>query len=216
MNEITIHGFAVSPHVRAARAAFIEKRVTVAFQPMLPSEVSSDAYGLINPLRKMPALTHGAIALHETPALMSYADGIGTGPTLEPSTPLERARMWQFVGLAQNYLYPVGVMQHYLHSVLASKFGMEPDPAMAEAALGPTALHLDLIENALVDAVVTGGSLSHADIYCGVMVDYIARTRAGRALMAERPKAAAWLGQLRARDSFKATFADMLAGTDQP
>ncbi len=215
MTDITIHGFAVSPHVRAARAAFVEKGVTVAFAQVLPSEVNSDAYVRINPLRKMPALTHGPVTLHETAALMIYADGIGTGPVLEPSGALARARMWQFVGLAHNHLYAVGVMQHYLHSVLALTFGMKSDPAVAEAALGPTTLHFDLVDQALGGAFLTGDALSLADIYCGIMIDYVARTRAGRALVAERPRLAAWLEGLRARPSFQSTFAEMLVGTDQ-
>ncbi len=112
------------------------------------------------------------------PALMTYADGVGSGPGLEPVDPVERARMWRFVGIAQNDLHRSGALGRYFHAVLARVFGLPPDPAAAEAAVAPTARALDVLKQGL-----TGGALSHADLYCGAMVDYVARTRAGRTLM---------------------------------
>ena len=215
MSDIRLYGFPVSPHVRTARLAFHEKGVAVDFQEIGLDHLPSAEYRRINPFRKMPALVHGGVTLYETPALFTYADGIGTGPTLEPAGPAERAKMWQFVGIAQNYLYPVGVMQLYFQNVLAGLFGMDPDATVAQAAVAPVTQHLDVLEGALSGGFIAGGQLSHADLYCGAMVDYVARTRDGRALVATRPKTAAWLEQLRARESFGATFAPMLAGTDQ-
>lgn len=213
-DTITLHGFPVSPHVRAARIAFHEADVAVAFNEIGLDHLPSETYGAINPFRKMPALTHGAITLYETPALLAYAAGIGAG-TLEPVDPAARARMWQFIGVAQHYLYPVGVMQLYFQNVLAGLFGMERNAAVAEGAIAPTTLHLDVLEAALHGGFLSGGALSLADLYCGTMVDYVARTSDGRRLVAARPKLAAWLEFLRGRDSFKETFAPMLEGSDQ-
>lgn len=47
------------------------------------------------------------------------------------------------------------------------------------------------------------------------MVDYIARTPEGLALVDSRPQLRGWLDSLRARISFQHTFASMLAGTDK-
>lgn len=211
---ITLHGFPISPHVRAARIAFHESGVAVTFNEIGLDHLPSDAYGAINPFRKMPALTHGTLSLYETPALLIYANGIGAG-TLEPADPAARARMWQFIGVAQHYLYPVGVMQLYFQNVLAGLFGMERNAAIAEGAIAPTTLHLDVLEAALDGGFLSGGALSLADLYCGAMVDYVARTSDGRRLVAARPKLAAWLTSLRGRASFKATFAAMLEGSGQ-
>lgn len=195
--------------------AFHEKGVPVAFREIGLDHLPSDAYGRINPFRKMPALVHGGVTLYETPALMVYADGLGTGPSLEPADPAARARVWQLVGVAQHDLYPQGVMQLYFHGVLAPLFGLDPDRAAAEAAVGPVRLQLDVLEDALAGGFLAGGQLSHADLTCGAMVDYVERTRDGRAAVVERPKVAAWLEILRARESFQVTFAPMLTGTDQ-
>lgn len=214
-DAIILHGFSVSPHVRAARMAFAEKNVEIEFNEIGVGDLGSEGYGRINPFRKMPALTHGDLTLYETPALLVYADAIGAGARLEPEGPAERARMWQFVGVAQGYLYPVGVMQLYFHSVLAGLFGMEPDGGLASSSVTPTASHLDVLEAALRRGHLAGDALSLADLYCGAMVDYIARTRDGRALVEARPSLSAWLEELRGRESFKATLAPMLAGSDQ-
>lgn len=215
MDDITIYGFPVSPHVRTARLAFAEKGVAVAFKQIGLDHLSSDDYGLINPFRKMPAMVAGGSTLYETPALMVYADDVGSGPRLEPSSPGQRARMWQFVGIAQNHLYPVGVMKLYFHAVLAGLFGMEPDLAAADGAVEPTAAHLDVLEQALESGFLAGHAISHADLYCGAMVDYVSRTRDGRRLVEARPRVDRWLASLRARDSFQATFAPMLANSDE-
>lgn len=212
-DTITLYGFPVSPHVRTARIAFHEASVAIDFNEIGLDHLPSSSYGAINPFRKMPALTHGALTLYETPALLAYANGIGTGK-LEPVDPAARAKMWQFVGVAQHYLYPIGVMQLYFQNVLAGLFGMDRNDAIAEASVEPTALHLDVLDGALDGGFLAGGELSLADLYCGAMVDYVARAQDGQALVMARPKLAAWLGSMRARDSFKVTFAPMLEGSD--
>lgn len=215
MSDIELYGFPVSPHVRAARLAFQEKSVPFLFKEIGLDHLASEDYGRINPLRKNPSLVHGNIVLFETPALMAYANAIGSGPRLDLADPLGRARVVQFVSIAQHYLYPVGVMQLYFQNVLAGLFGLDKDEGIAASSGAPTALHLDILESVLEDGFLAGGQLTVADLYCGAMVDYVARTSEGRKLVAARPKVAAWLEALRARESFKATLAPMLAGTDQ-
>jgi glutathione S-transferase len=215
MTDIQLYGFPVSPHVRAARIAFQEKGVPVDFKEIGLDYLATEAYTRINPFRKMPALVHGDIVLFETPALMAYADASGHGASLQPVDPVGRARTVQFIGVAQQYLYPVGVMQLYFQNVLTSLFGMDKDETVASAAVAPTALHLDVLEAALNDGFLAGGTLSLADLYCGAMVDYVARTTDGRALVNARPKVSAWLEALRGRESFATTLAPMLTGTDQ-
>ncbi len=215
MSTLTLYGFAVSPHVRSALIAFHEKGVAVDWRQIAPDGVKTDEYGQINPFRKMPALVHGDVKLYETPSLLVYADGIGTGARLEPTDAVSRAKMWQFIGIAQNYLYPVGTMQLYFHNVLTSVFGLAKDADLAASAIDPTGQHLDVLEAQIEGGYLVGGQLTLADIYCGPLVDYIARTRDGKALVAARPKVAAWLETLRARPSFRDTFPEMLVGTDQ-
>lgn len=210
-----LYGFSVSPHVRAARIAFQEKAVEIELNEVALEQLQEEWFGAVHPFRKIPALVHGDLTLFETPALLVYADAIGTGAALVPASPANVARLWQFVGIAQNYLYPAGVMQLYFHTVLTGLFGMKGEPAVAAQAVDPVALALDVLEHALSGEWLAGAKLSLADIYCGVMVDYVARTNDGRMLIAQRLRVAAWLERLRARPSFVDTLAPMLVGTDQ-
>lgn len=205
-----LHGFPVSPHVRAARLAFAEKNVAISFREIGFEALAAPGYAELHPFRKMPALTHGEIALYETPALMIYADGIGTGPALQPAGALARAHMWKFVGVAQHYLYPVGVMKLFFNRVLAPLFGVPADPKAADEAAAATAAHLDAIDAGIAARHLSGETPSLADLYCGAMIDYIARTGDGEAMLAKRPRVAAWLAALRARPSFAATFPPLL------
>jgi len=199
-------GFPVSPYVRAARIGFAEKSVEVTLTEIGMDHLATPAYRAINPLGKMPALTHGDLNLFETPALLVYANAIGSGPSLEPEDPGARARMWTFLGVAQHRLYPDAVMGVYFHRVLAGMFGVEGDGAKAEAAAVALEVPLDLMEQSLGDGFLVGGALSLADLLCGVMIDYLARTQDGAKLLETRPKLTAWLESLRARPSFVSTF----------
>lgn len=215
MPEIMLYGADISPNVRAARIAFQEKSVPITFSDIGFSGLSEDGFGRINPFRKMPALTHGDVVLHETPALMVYADAIGSGPSLVPEGPADRARMWQFIGTAQHHLYLTGISQFFFHRELAPLFGIVPDRTAAAAANVPTAQSLDALECGLAGGHLAGPALSLADILCGVMVDYIGRTPDGHRLLGERPATSAWLAALRARPSFVATLAPALHGMEQ-
>ncbi|MFN8758049.1 MAG: glutathione S-transferase family protein [Tagaea sp.] len=206
-----LHGFPVSPNVRAARMAFAEKNVPIAFHEIGLDALAAPDYPTLHPFRKMPALTHGEVSLYETPALMVYADAIGEGPSLQPDAPIARAHMWKFVGVAQHYLYPVGVMRLFFNRVLAPLFGLPVDAKAADEAATATAAHLDVIEVGIAAGQLSADAPHFGDLYCGAMVDYIARTEDGRAMLAARRGTAAWLSALRARPSFAATLAPVLA-----
>ncbi|MDX2264728.1 MAG: glutathione S-transferase family protein [Hyphomicrobiales bacterium] len=211
-NLPVLFGFPVSPNVRAARLAFHEKGVEIEFRVIGLDAVAKPEYAELHPFRKMPVLRDGDLTLYETPAIMVYAEGVGRGPSLVPAGLLDQARMWQFTGVAQHYLYPRGVMELYFHRVLAPLFGLEAKDAVADAAVAAVAAQLDALERALTaSAHLAGPALSFADLYCGAMVDYVARTPDGAELLARRPAISAWLDSLRARDSFRATFPSMLA-----
>lgn len=209
----TLHGFPVSPHVRTARLALAERGVAHTFQEVGLDQVQTPAFLAINPFGKMPALTHGELKLYETPAILVYADGLdGTGGSLQPFDLFARARMWQFIGVAQSFLYPDGIMGLWFNRLIAAAMGMTPDEGKAQAGAAATDKHLDVLEAALGGGLLAGGKLSLADLYCGAMVDYVAMTPEGKTMLATRPAVAAWLAKLNERQSFKDTFPAMLRG----
>lgn len=53
MTTVTLYGFGVSPHVRAALIAFHEKGVNVDWKQIMTDGLQTEEYGPINPCRKI-------------------------------------------------------------------------------------------------------------------------------------------------------------------
>lgn len=212
MSKGTLYGFALSPFVRAVRIALHEKGIAHDHQPHGFEELKSAAYGAINPFRKMPAwVAADGFAVYETPAILRYLDEAEAGVALTPVAPRERATMAQWVGVAGSYLYPVGITQLVVQRVVTPLMGGSADEAVVSAAAVATGGHLDALEAALRGDWLASAAFSQADIMVGVMLDLIDLTPEGAALVEARPATRAFLGRLRARASFAATFPEMLA-----
>jgi glutathione S-transferase len=212
MNEVILYGFPVSPYVRSVRIASIEKGVNYRFKEIELEVVNTDDYAKLNPFRKMPVLEQGNFVLYETPAILGYLDEGFNGSALQPSDPRSRAQMRKWMGIAANYLYPVGVSQLFLQRIVLPIMGAETDEAIVESAARSIAPYLDAIERELSGEFLVGNALSLADIMVGAMVDYIDMTKEGRMLINTRPKTSKWIASLRDRESFKTTLADLLVG----
>jgi len=207
----TLYGFALSPFVRAVRIALQEKGLAYDHQPHGFEELKTPAYAAINPFRKMPAwVDSDGFAVYETPAILRYLDEAEPGIVLTPGAPRDRARMAQWVGVAGNFLYPIGITQLVVQRIVMPLMGGTTDAAIVASAEATTAEHLDALEAALSGDWLAGADFSQADILTGVMLDLIALTPEGAALVVARPAAAAFLARLRGRASFDTTFPEML------
>ncbi|MBF2028513.1 MAG: glutathione S-transferase family protein [Oscillatoriales cyanobacterium C42_A2020_001] len=208
--SLTLYGFPVSPNVRAARIALIEKGVDYQFNEIGFDHLATADYAALNPFRKMPVLQQETFVLYETPAILGYADEAFEGVPLQPIDPKSCAQMRKWLGIAANYLYPVGVMQLFLQRVMFPIMGNEPDEAVIAEAAITTGQQLDVLEQELITPFLVGDALTLADILTGAMVYYINMTREGFALVQARAKTAAWLDRLSQRQSFQQTLADLL------
>ncbi|BAT56931.1 glutathione S-transferase (plasmid) [Nostoc sp. NIES-3756] len=210
MSNVVVHGFEVSPNVRAARITLIEKGVDYHFNEIGFDYLATDEYAQINPFRKMPVLQQGDFILYETPAILSYVDEAFEGLSLQSTEPQARAQMRKWIGIAANYLYPVGVMQLFLQRIMSPIMGSVTDEAVVAQSAKITSQHLDVLEHELTSSFLVGDVLSLADIITGSMVYYINMTKEGTALVKARPKTAAWLDTLSQRTSFQQTLAGLL------
>ncbi|BAY41759.1 glutathione S-transferase (plasmid) [Nostoc sp. NIES-2111] len=210
MSNVVVHGFEVSPNVRAARITLIEKGVDYYFNEIGFDYLATDEYAQINPFRKMPVLQQGDFILYETPAILSYVDEAFEGLSLQSTEPQARAQMRKWIGIAANYLYPVGVMQLFLQRIMSPIMGSVTDEAVVAQSAKITSQHLDVLEHELTSSFLVGDVLSLADIITGSMVYYINMTKEGTALVKARPKTAAWLDTLSQRTSFQQTLAGLL------
>lgn len=215
MSELILHGFPVSPYVRSARIALIEKGVDYHFHEIGFEYLATEEYAKLNPFRKMPVLQQENFVLYETPAILAYIDEAFAGNALQPADPQTKSQMRKWMGIAANYLYPVGVMQLFVHRVMLPIMGNETDETVVKNAADAIAQYLDVIEHELVDRFLVGDTLSLADIITGTMMYYINMVKEGAALIHARPQTRVWLEHLSQRESFKQTLASLLVDQAQ-
>lgn len=215
MSNLVVHGFPVSPNVRSARIALIEKGIDYHFNEIGFDYLGTDEYAKINPFRKMPVLQQGDFILYETPAILGYVDEAFDGLSLQPVDPKARAQVRKWIGIAANYLYPVGVMQLFVQRIMSPIMGGVSDEVVVTESAKITSQHLDVLERELTKSFLVGDTLSLADIIAGSMVYYVNMTKEGSALVKARPKTAAWLETLSQRKSFHQTLAGLLEGKAQ-
>lgn len=193
MSIIKIHGFPQSTYVRTACMACIEKGVDYEVVPLAFREPSHAA---LHPFLRMPAMENGAVALFETLAIASYIDEAFDGPSLQPSNPVDAARMRQWISAGIDYLYEdlVGA-------------GLSGDDVTAEA-LAKADKDLAILDDALADApYLSGQSVSLADLFVAPMIAYGCVSERAAALVDSKPNLAAWRERMFQRDCFKATQA---------
>ena len=215
MSNLVVHGFPVSPFVRTARIALVEKGVDHHFNEIGLDYLGTDEYAKLNPFRKMPVLQQGDFILYETPAILGYIDEAFDGPSLQPIDPKARAQAQKWISVAGNYLYPVGVMQLFLQRIISPIMGGATDEVVVAESAKITSQHLDVLESELTTSFLVSDVLSLADIIAGSMVYYVNMTKEGSALVKARPKTATWLNTLSQRKSFQQTLAGLLEGKAQ-
>ncbi|AFY32175.1 glutathione S-transferase family protein [Calothrix sp. PCC 7507] len=211
MNKVILHGFPVSPFVRSARIALIEKGVDYHFNEITLDYLATDEYAQINPFRKMPAFEQDDFILYETPAILGYVDEAFAGQSLQPNNPKARAQMHKWIAISSNYLYPIGVIQLFVQRIMYPILGVETNESVVAESVSTVAQYLDVLESEIAGAFLLGDTLNLADIIAGAMVYCINMTKEGSELVKIRPKTAAWLENLSHRESFRQTLADIIS-----
>lgn len=158
MADITIFGFAPSTYTQTALLVAAEVGADADVAPVAFGQASHLA---LHPYAKMPAMRRGELELYETLAIASYLDRAFDGG-LEPSDPVARARMMQWISVALDYAYDALVRP------------MHDDEPSADAISG-AAKQLKLLDEGLGDGPwLAGGSMSLADLFLYPMVEYAA------------------------------------------
>ncbi len=204
---LILHGYRYSVYVRIARLVVAEKGV--AHERVEVNPFAGDipaAYLALHPFGRVPALVHDGFGLYETGAITRYVDRTFPGPALQPADTRRLARMDQIMGVVDAYAYWPLVRQVFVHDVIHPHRNTAGDPAELENGLSAAAPVLDALEAlAATDTWLTGPDLSLADLHLGAMIAYFAQSTRGAALLASRPRLAAWWRQLNRRPSLAAT-----------
>lgn len=211
-----LYGAAYSVYVRAARLALAEKGVAYKLVEVDIFGAVPDWYARLHPFGRIPAFEHDGFRLYEAGAIMRYVDeAFGPSsehPALMPTDARGRARVAQIMSVADAYLYRPLVWDIYVERCDAPADGRAPDEAKIAAAIPCVATCFAAIEALMAPQdsksagpYVLGAQLTLADLHLAPMISIGVRAAEGAALLARRPRLAAWWSDMRQRPSLAAT-----------
>jgi len=130
---IVLYGSSLSPFVRKAMVFAIEKGIPFDAQPGGRRAVGSD-FAEASPFGKIPAMKDGDFTLADSTAIVTYFDAIKPEPNLIPLEPKARAKTIWFDEFGDTEAAACGQKIVFTRIVGPRFLGMQPDPAVADAA----------------------------------------------------------------------------------
>lgn len=201
----------LSPFAARCRIAIRKKGLPVELVPPPEGGARSDAYRLLNPLAKLPALVLGdGAVIPESEVILEYLEDAFPEPPLRPSLPEARARMRLLARIADLYLVPP------MGRLVGQMLTPARDEAVVEAAMKDLATPLDALEHFVApEGWAAGEAFSLAD--CALPPLLLALTHVlpsfGRTEpLGPRPKLAAYWSRAQADPEIAAALAEMTAG----
>ncbi|HEX6957525.1 MAG TPA: glutathione S-transferase family protein [Ferrovibrio sp.] len=207
MSEPVLYGAAYSVYVRICRLALEEKAQAYRLEEVDvfgPDGAPADHLRR-HPFGKIPAFAHDGFMLFETGAIARYIDEAFPAPALQPRDLRSRARMNQAMSILDNYAYPHWVWDVFVERV---RRGADGDEARIAAALPKAEICCEALAGILEDkAYLCGAAITLADLYAAPMLACFTMAEEGRAMIAARPRLAAWWERLKTRPSLAASRA---------
>ncbi len=208
MSLPVIYGIARSTYVKSARWAFEEKGIVYELTPPDGgiAGLTSPGYLERHPFARIPALEHDGHHIYETAAICQYADEAFDGPLLQPVNILERARMRQWISVANSYLDPV-IMRGYVFPYAFADG--EVDQTRIDAALPNCERYTEILDQALEGRdFLAGDSISIAEMMITPMLWAFGAFQEGKEILVKRPNLRRALAGWMARPGFEATLSD--------
>jgi glutathione S-transferase len=166
MSEVTLYGFPRSVYVQTAGIILTHHEVAYAFHD-LETEMNTPAHLALRPFERVPILRHGDFTLYETVAIVGYVDEVFGSCRLTPSDPQLRARMSQWMSVANGYYYPY-LVYHVSHERnVFPQLGIASDEAVVAHAMPKVETCLQVLERELSrsNEFLLGSQLSLADFF---------------------------------------------------
>jgi glutathione S-transferase len=191
---VTLHGYACSVYTRIARAALAAKGVEHELRDIDPFEnENADRLRRLHPFLRVPILDHGGFRVFETSAITRYVDLAFEGISLSSGDPPTQTRIAQCVAVIDAYGYRPMIRQVFEHRVFRPREGLACDEAEVAAGVAASAPVLDVLDGfAREGLILSGESLSLADLHVGPMLDCFVTAPEGRAMLETRRALAGW------------------------
>lgn len=193
MSETIVYGFPRSTFVNIVRLVLTHKDVAYRFEDLEPVMGRSEHLAL-HPFNRVPIFRHGDFTVYETRAIVGYIDEVFAGARLTPQNPHARARMNQWIGVVDSYVYPY-MIYHVTHERLVfPELGIASDEKVVAHALPKVENALVAIERELADGrdYLLGPELSIADFYLLPSTFAFSLTEEGKAMYPKYPTFCRW------------------------
>lgn len=203
-----LYGFSPSVYSWIARLALAEKGATAEWVEVDPFvDDVSIAYLELHPFGRVPTLMDGDFILYETDAITRYIDETQAGPSLQPATAIERARMTQIVSIINSYVYWPLIRQFFSHGYYRPRLGLPYDPEQRREGLLAAPRALAALEGlASEGAFLVSNLQTLADIHLAPMVGYFTMDPDGAALLEDYPRLSAWWQRMAQRSHVKRSW----------
>lgn len=207
-STVTLYGLPRSVYTRIVRLTLEEKAVSYQLEEVDifgPGGVPA-AHTQRHPFGRIPVLTHEGLSIYETAAICRYVDEAFPGPSLQPPTPPERARMAQVIGLLDSYAYRPMVWGVFVQRVRIPLTGGSTDESLVAKSLKESRLALEALSALVGDSpFLAGAALSLADLHAYPILRYLSLAPEGEAAIGEHRALASWLARLGTRASAQRT-----------
>ena len=198
-----VYGSSLSPFVRKVLAFGAEKGIALEVKPI---GLGSDdpEFTECSPFKKIPGFRDGDFTLCDSSAIIAYLEAVQPQPELIPAEPKARARTIWYDEFGDTILFGCG-RKMFFNRIVAPRF-LKRDGDLAEAdeaervELPPI---LDYLERVIPDSGwLVEDRLTLADI--AVASPFANFRHLGLDIgIGARPKLAAWVEKMLARDSFR-------------
>ena len=183
----------------------------VAFEADLPwQQVPTDADSRENrqrhPFGKTPSVDLDGQHFYESVAICQYIDDVYNDGTLQPKEPVARARMTQWLSIANSYLFPSTEHGLVMPLLLVPLAGGVPRHDIVEKALPTIAYQMTIVNARLEESTyLAGEEISLADLFMWVIIKAAKMTREGDAIVSQLLPLLRWFERIEERDSVKRT-----------
>ena len=184
MADVKIYGIVRSTYVKSARWALEEKGVAYDLLPPSEGSIKSESHLKLHPFGRIPVLEHDDHHIYESAAICQYVDEAFDGPLLQPVNILERARMRQWISVANSYLDPV-ILRGYVFPYAFAEG--DPDRTQIEAALPGCEHYTRVLDEALEGRdYLAGDRISIADMIIAPMFWAFGAFQEGKEILVKR------------------------------
>jgi len=200
MASVTIYGAPQSTFTRSVRMGCHEKGIDYDLVLTRPG-----AAGSLNPMSKIPVITHGDLTLSETPAILRYLDRSFAGPKLWPDDARDAALVDQWVGAVGDSL------RNSAQLYMAARYNLAPaPPEMVQRYLDRTRAVLPAFDRQLGRTrYLAGEAFTAADILFAPFFFYFADIPELKAIADAAPNCQRWGREVARRPSVGATEPEM-------